>query len=895
MKLRVSVGVSLAAVCCAVLGAAGPASAALMVSGTGNNGGCSLRATIEDVNNGTAGGCGSLEPGMTTIDVPAGHYLLTSGELVVEEEVAIVGADPANPGATVIDGDEKSRVIEVDTGVSATLDGVEVTGGATLHGVDSSIPEGFGEVGESGGGILNKGSVTLEHVVVTGNRTGRGGNGGNGTVTASFGRNGGQANAGGNGGGIDNEHGASLTVVDSTISNNLTGEGGIGGGGGRGQVPANGTNANGGAGGIGGEGGNGGGIFNEGTLTITGSTISGNATGRGGVGGFGGEGSGPSAEFSGGKGGAGARGGNSSLQFGGGESGVYAEIGGGGGIDNLGTLTMSDSTISGNHTGAGGLGGAAGMGGAKPMGFSGREDAGHAGPGGGAGLGGGLLSNESGTSTLTDVTVTGNFTGDGGNGGNGAQTGSLGSGNGGFGGNGGGIWARGNGAGLTLNFVTIAGNSVGALGEPGSDGEGRIGVRGEPGKGAGIATGTSSGSSGGLTITNSIVAANGNQTFDKDCSEFSAGAIHDGGHDVSYATTFGDTSCPGVNTNPLLGALADNGGPTETMLPGAGSSAIGLVPSGSCSPSLDQRGDSRPGSGKSACDAGAVETGGTGGGPVTTSVTVSSSADPSTVGATVTFTATVSPNPGGGTVEFSDDGTVIGGCAARPVVGGQAICSETFSAAASHSIRAEYSGTAGFRESSSPTLTQTVQEPPASGGGGGGGGGTGGEPGGGTGTGGGGGGEPGGGSTGGSTGGGSPPASGSSTGGGSPTGGSGGGGSTGTTKGTGTTTAGKATVSAVKVSGTSVSVTVKCVGPKTVSCSVKLALAAGGSKGSKATPVGGAEAKIAGGATKTVTVSLDGAGKAELGKAGSLKATLTVDEKGAAKPVSVRTVTFKKG
>ena len=55
---------------CVALAAAGPAGAALTVSGTGDSGGCSLRATIEDVNNGTAGGCGTLEGNDTTIDVP---------------------------------------------------------------------------------------------------------------------------------------------------------------------------------------------------------------------------------------------------------------------------------------------------------------------------------------------------------------------------------------------------------------------------------------------------------------------------------------------------------------------------------------------------------------------------------------------------------------------------------------------------------------------------------------------------------------------------------------------------------------------------------------------------------------------------------------------------------
>jgi len=65
------------------------------------------------------------------------------------------------------------------------------------------------------------------------------------------------------------------------------------------------------------------------------------------------------------------------------------------------------------------------------------------------------------------------------------------------------------------------------------------------------------------------------------------------GDDFLCATgvTFGD---------PLLGALADNGGPTRTLLPAAGSPAIGL---GSACPPADQRGNPRG----EPCAAGAVE------------------------------------------------------------------------------------------------------------------------------------------------------------------------------------------------------------------------------------------------------------------------------------------------
>ena len=76
----------------------------------------------------------------------------------------------------------------------------------------------------------------------------------------------------------------------------------------------------------------GGGIFNAGTLTLSGTEVSGNVAGSGGVGGAG---SGP-AGLAGCAGGSGGAGGN------------------GGGVYNQGTLTVSRSFISGNRAGTGG-------------------------------------------------------------------------------------------------------------------------------------------------------------------------------------------------------------------------------------------------------------------------------------------------------------------------------------------------------------------------------------------------------------------------------------------------------------------------------------------------------------------------------------------------------------
>ena len=58
-------------------------------------------------------------------------------------------------------------------------------------------------------------------------------------------------------------------------------------------------------------------------------------------------------------------------------------------------------------------------------------------------------------------------------------------------------------------------------------------------------------------------------------------------------------------TSPNLGALASNGGPTQTLLPQAGSAAIDAVPANSCNVAVDQRNAPRPfGAG---CDIGSVE------------------------------------------------------------------------------------------------------------------------------------------------------------------------------------------------------------------------------------------------------------------------------------------------
>jgi uncharacterized repeat protein (TIGR01451 family) len=192
--------------------------------------------------------------------------------------------------------------------------------------------------------------------------------------------------------------------------------------------------------------------------------------------------------------------------------------GGGGGVFNSGTLTIVNSTLSGNQTGAGGTG------------------KGDGGTGGDGGSGGGVFN--SGTLTIVNSTLSGNQTGAGGTGGIP-----------GGGGKGGGIC---NSNTLTLVNSTISGNQTGA------------------GAGGGVSD------TGGTTnVKNTIVAGNaalGSSGPDLD-GTFNSQDYNLIG-DTSGATINGTTTHNINNVNPNLDVLANNGGPTQTMLPLPNSAAI---------------------------------------------------------------------------------------------------------------------------------------------------------------------------------------------------------------------------------------------------------------------------------------------------------------------------------
>lgn len=92
----------------------------------------------------------------------------------------------------------------------------------------------------------------------------------------------------------------------------------------------------------------------------------------------------------------------------------------------------------------------------------------------------------------------------------------------------------------------------------------------------------------------------------------------------------------------------------------------------------------------------------------TTSTSLASSANPSTVGQPVTFTATVTPNGSGtptGTVTFKDGASTLGNGSLN---NGRATLATSSLSTGSHSITAVYGGDSNFSGSTSAALSQTV-------------------------------------------------------------------------------------------------------------------------------------------------------------------------------------------
>ena len=305
------------------------------------------------------------------------------------------------------------------------------------------------------------------------------------------------------------------------------------------------------------------GIYNDGSMTIRESTVSGNS----GTGGDGGDataigGAGGNGEFPSGRGGDGGAG----LSTG--DSGGDVR---GAGIYNDGTMTIEATTVTDNTATAGSGGDAHATGGSAGGGTGIAGAGGVARATGGAGgdaLGAGIFN--AGTLELRNSTVSGNST--------------IG--------------------GVAGSATAINGASSTAAGGPGIAIPGRAGIsagggiQNEP-AGSGTATlqsvtfaanradlGANLRSTGTLTISNSIVA---NPSGGANCD----GLLTSGGFNIDSGTSCGFTqTADQQSTDPQLGLLQDNGGPTTTHAPAQASPAIDHGSGGGLT--TDQRGLVRP-------------------------------------------------------------------------------------------------------------------------------------------------------------------------------------------------------------------------------------------------------------------------------------------------------------
>ncbi len=300
----------------------------------------------------------------------------------------------------------------------------------------------------------------------------------------------------------------------------------------------------------------GGGIFTSGTLTVTGTTISGNTglfAGGGGIVNSSGYDAGPQT--------------NAALTVT--DSTIAdntADGGPGGGIDNDGgTVTLAESTVSGNVGGTGG---------------------------------GGIENLSPGTITVTDSTIADN-TATGGSFGGGISSGSP----------------------LVIIASTIAGNSANV--------------------GGGISQ------NGPATVAATIIAGNSAANSAANCSGPSTSAGYNLTDDPNGTACGFTASTDLAGVNPDLGPLAQNGGATLTMAPAPGSPAIARIPLDASAdgtllcPGIDQRGVARPQPPNgTACSIGAVEEPG-----VTPPVITSPSATTFTVGVSGSFQVTANGYP----------------------------------------------------------------------------------------------------------------------------------------------------------------------------------------------------------------------------------------------------------
>jgi len=507
--------------------------AVIPVSSLADSGPGTLRAAIAQADMDTTPDTIAFAPGVT------GTITLASALPDLSAAITLEGPGPSllRVARSAAPGTPAFRILSVPAGAEVTVSGLTLSGGQ-----DNDPYTG-------GGGILNLGTLTVTGSVITGNSAGAGGgldNDGALTVTGSVITGNSAVGDFGSGGGLYND-GGTLTVNDSTVSDNTANSGG--------------------------------GITNHGTLTVTDSTVSGNSAG-----GYGSDGGGGIFNV-------GPLTVTGSLITGNSASG-------GGGIENYKTLTLTDSIIRGNTA----LDIGAGLEGTdqSTQTVSDCTISGNSATTSGS-IGGGIDTGFQATLTVTDSTISGNsaadFAGGIDNGGTLTLTGSTVSGNSAGGIGGGGIY---NVDVATVINCTLSGNSAVSTGGGIFDQYLLTVVNS-------TLSGNTAGAGGGLFTEAPAVATVATSIFanpDDNLVRQSGAIVSRGRNLFSDAPALPLDPTDLVNTNPLLGPLADNGGPTQTLALLPGSPAIDAGVSLSYV-TTDQRGVARP-RGKAA-DLGAFE------------------------------------------------------------------------------------------------------------------------------------------------------------------------------------------------------------------------------------------------------------------------------------------------
>ena len=225
-----------------------------------NSGVGSLRAALASAQNGDI------------VTFSSGMTVQLTSELLINKSITVDG-DLNNDGVAdvTLDGQYKTRVVEVTSGNTVTLDGLVITKGLVAGNGGNG---GSAAAGAMGGGIFNAGTLTLNNVTVTANAASGGGGGGGVTGGYVGGGGGGGAGIGGQTGG----HGGTSGPGTGTYAGGAGGAnaGGYGGGysptdmGGRGGTSTGGVGGNGGSAGAGYSHGGNGGSASNGTLSIGG-------------------------------------------------------------------------------------------------------------------------------------------------------------------------------------------------------------------------------------------------------------------------------------------------------------------------------------------------------------------------------------------------------------------------------------------------------------------------------------------------------------------------------------------------------------------------------------------------------------------------------------------------